>query len=114
MPHAASRAAGYDLRLALDGKEVALTQRPHGLGGWHVALTMGLHEFAFDYADGRCANPRTGELAPGSFYGLWQDYPQPWVTNTRRVPSQLTYTWPGRTGETAFTPDLFGHKTGAC
>ena len=35
-------------------------------------------------------------------------------TNPAKLPSQLSYTWPGRTGETAFTPDLFLHSADEC
>ena len=115
MPYAAEREAGYDLKLWVGDEEEAipLWQRPHGIGAWHVPLAAGLHSWKMVYSDGRCWLA-SGELAPGAFYGLWRDYPQPWSTNPAKLPSQLSYTWPGRTGETAFTPDLFLHSADEC
>ena len=88
-------------------------QAEGGVGAWHVPLAAGGHFWKMVFSDGRCWLA-SGELAPGAFYGLWRDYPQPWSTNPAKLPSQLSYTWPGRTGETAFTPDLFLHSADEC
>eukprot|EP01052_Picozoa_sp_SAG31_P018193 SAG31_NODE_1278_length_9041_cov_3.415231_1_plen_2946_part_10 len=113
MPRALTKSVGFDLRLWLDGEEVALSQLPgQGLGAWHVSLVKGPHSFRCVYTDGRCFTSAS-TLVPGAFYGLWQDYPQPWSTNTAPL-SALSYIPPGATTPQSLGADLFKHDPSTC
>ncbi len=71
--------AGYDLRLWLDSKEVALLREIGGVNAaWQVPLTAGRHAFRMVLSDARCYD-KGGHNVAGAVAGLWQDFPHPWV-----------------------------------
>ena len=88
--------AGYDLRLWLDGKEVALVREIGGIGAaWQAPLSAGQHPFRMVLSDARCFDS-TGQNVAGAVAGLWRDFPSPWCLYNGSA-SAMTVTLPGDT-----------------
>lgn len=76
----ATREAGYDLRLIIDGEPWDLSQIWHARGTWSIALSEGAHHFQLIYADARATDLATQRV------DYWRGFPRPWAVWQGQVP----------------------------